>query len=89
MKETKRSGPTVYGVLDRLEDRNWIEGSWEEQGPSSNRPRRRFYRLTPQGASGLHDLLAQRRPVELPRPADHGPGRWFPAMRPLAPDGAG
>jgi DNA-binding PadR family transcriptional regulator len=89
MKETKRSGPTVYGVLDRLEDRSWIEGYWEEQDPGSSRPRRRFYRLTPQGAAGLHDLLAERRPVALPRPTAPGRGAGFPVVRPVAPDGAG
>ena len=53
MKTTKRSGPTVYGVLDRLEDRNWITGYWEDQDPGSNKPRRRFYRLTPEGRKQL------------------------------------
>jgi len=32
-KATKRSGPTVYGVLDRLEDTGWITGHWEDQHP--------------------------------------------------------
>jgi PadR family transcriptional regulator, regulatory protein PadR len=26
IKETKRTGPTVYGILDRLEDMRWITG---------------------------------------------------------------
>ena len=89
MRETKRSGPTVYGVLDRLEDRGWIEGYWEDQDPDSNRPRRRFYRLTLQGAAGLHDLLAERRPVAHPRPAEPGRGIELPAPRRVAPGGSG
>jgi DNA-binding PadR family transcriptional regulator len=89
MKETKRSGPTVYGVLDRLEDRGWIEGYWEDQDPGSSKPRRRFYRLTPRGAAGLHDLLAERRPVALPGQAEPGRGIGFPVPGPVAPGGAG
>lgn len=42
-KATKRSGPTVYGVPDRLEDAAWITGQWEDRHPDSNKPHRRFY----------------------------------------------
>ncbi|YCK37215.1 PadR family transcriptional regulator [Actinomadura sp. ATCC 39365] len=62
MKETKRSGPTVYNALDRLEDAGWITGEWEELEPDANRPRRRFYRLTGEGAPAAYALLAERRP---------------------------
>jgi Transcriptional regulator PadR-like family len=34
MKRVRRSGPTVYGVLDRLEDAGWIDGHWEDEHPS-------------------------------------------------------
>lgn len=60
-KETKRLAPTVYGVLDRLEDAGWIIGRWETQHPEPNKPRRRLYRLTPTGARAAHDLLTARR----------------------------
>jgi PadR family transcriptional regulator, regulatory protein PadR len=72
MKTTKRTGPTVYGVLDRLEEAGWITGHWEEQPPEANKPRRRFYQLTPTGRTAVRDLLAERRPKALerrPRPA--------------------
>lgn len=70
MKETKRAGPTVYKVLDRLEDVGWIVGEWEELTPDQPGPRRRFYRLTGEGAPAAQTLLAQRRPTSLrPRPA--------------------
>src|ERR1022692_4111478 len=49
MKDTKRTGPTVYGVLDRLEDLRWITSYWEDLLPDENRPRRRLYRLTNEG----------------------------------------
>lgn len=65
MKETKRSGPTVYGVLDRLEDCGWITGYWEDREPESKGPRRRLYELTPEGIAGVLDLLKERRPQEL------------------------
>jgi PadR family transcriptional regulator, regulatory protein PadR len=63
MRVTRRSGPTIYGVLDRLEDAKWVTGRWEEQEPDSTRPRRRLYRLTPSGAVEARKLLAERRPV--------------------------
>ncbi|MFZ0877017.1 MAG: helix-turn-helix transcriptional regulator [Pseudonocardiaceae bacterium] len=71
-KATKRSGPTVYGVLDRLEHTAWITGQWEDQYPESNKPRRRLYRLTPTGVTAARDLLAAHRPQALQhRPRDH------------------
>lgn len=85
MKATKRSGPTVYGVLDRLEDCGWITGYWEELGPDSGRPRRRFYQLTPEGVAGVEELLLERRPQELRDIGGRSPGRVLPR---LAPGGA-
>ncbi|CCH29967.1 PadR family transcriptional regulator [Actinosynnema sp. NPDC047251] len=63
MKAIKRSGPTVYGVLERLEEWGWVVGTWEDLPPDENRPRRRFYRLTPNGRVEAAALLAQRRPA--------------------------
>jgi PadR family transcriptional regulator PadR len=77
MKATKRSGPTVYGVVDRLEDVGWITGRWEEQNPEPNKPRRRLYRLTPTGAAAARDLLAKRRPGALQRMPRTAPGLAF------------
>lgn len=68
-KTTRRSGPTVYGVIDRLEDAGLIEGDWEEQEPLSSAPRRRYYHLTGAGVETASMLLAQHRgqrsPVEI------------------------
>ena len=47
IKTAGRSGPTVYGVLDRLEDANWITGRWEDHHPQPNKPRRRFSNSPP------------------------------------------
>jgi PadR family transcriptional regulator PadR len=82
LKATGRAGPTVYGVLDRLEDAGWVTGRWEDQPPNANTPRRRLYRLTPNGAVAARDLLAARRPASLSRPAQQPRPRpafiaWF------------
>lgn len=69
MKAAGRSGPTVYGTLDRLEDAQWIAGRWEDQHPEPGRPRRRFYRLTPLGELRSRELVASRIPAS-PRRAD-------------------
>ena len=68
LRATKRAGPTVYGVLDRLEDAGWVTGRWEDQPPDTNTPRRRLYRLTPNGVVAARDLLAARRPTALNQP---------------------
>ena len=60
-KATRRSGPTVYGVIDRLEDATLIEGFWEHQDSSAKGPRRRYYRLTGLGVTAASKLLAERR----------------------------
>ncbi|GGN99018.1 PadR family transcriptional regulator [Microbispora bryophytorum] len=70
MKATKRAGPTVYKVLDRLEDARWIVGEWETLAPDQPGPRRRFYRLTGEAAQAARSLLAERRPAAVKvRPA--------------------
>lgn len=60
-KATRRSGPTVYGIIDRLEDANLLVGRWEDQDPSSTGPRRRYYYLTGAGVTTASALLAERR----------------------------
>ncbi|HUC25031.1 MAG TPA: PadR family transcriptional regulator [Streptosporangiaceae bacterium] len=87
MKTTKRSGPTVYGVLDRLEDIGWITGEWEIRNPDPSKPRRRFYRLTPTGLAGATELLRERRPQSL-RPGRHAQaGHGLPSWRDGLPQG--
>jgi PadR family transcriptional regulator, regulatory protein PadR len=62
-KRTNHSGPTIYNVVNRLEDLDWITGRWEDQNDGLNRPRRRLYRLTPTGVAAARALLAERRPA--------------------------
>ncbi|KAB2376990.1 PadR family transcriptional regulator [Actinomadura montaniterrae] len=75
---TKRAGPTVYRVLDRLEDAGWVAGRWEQHNPDPSRPRRRFYQLTGVGVTEARLLLGERRPRALQ-----------PAARPLPGTAAG
>jgi transcriptional regulator len=46
---------SLYALLYRLEERNWIAGTWVEK---AGQRRRRYYRLT---ADGARALAAQRR----------------------------
>ncbi|GAB3867925.1 PadR family transcriptional regulator [Dactylosporangium cerinum] len=62
IKGTGRAGPTVYKILERLSGAGLLAGRWEELGPDDNRPRRRFYQLTPTGIAHARQLLAERRP---------------------------
>jgi PadR family transcriptional regulator PadR len=40
----------VYLVLHDLDEAGWVESRWEDGDPRRlGRPRKRFYRLTPQG----------------------------------------
>ncbi len=48
---------TIYPILARLEQIGWLESDWEEA--AAGRPRRRFYRLAPDGAEQVGDALAR------------------------------
>ena len=56
---------TVHPILARLEGCGWVESRWEEVDPKrEGRPRRRYYRLTPDGAELALTALAR---VHTPR----------------------
>lgn len=59
-KATGQAAQTVYKLIDRLEDGDWLVGRWEELDAVTVRPRRRYYRLTEVGAARARDLLARR-----------------------------
>lgn len=86
MKATKRSGPTVYGVLDRLEDIGWISGRWEDENPEPGKPRRRLYSITPTGVTGAREILRERRPQAL-RSGSRAPGTALPGWQHVVPRG--
>ncbi len=50
---------TVHPILARLEGLGWVESEWEDIDASeAGRPRRRYYRLTGQGARSARSALA-------------------------------
>jgi PadR family transcriptional regulator PadR len=81
MKRVGRAGPTVYGVIDRLEDIGWLSARWEEENPQPNRPRRRFYQLNGESARLARTLLDERRPDWTSRVASPPSGRPSPVWR--------
>lgn len=51
---------TIHPILARLEGLGWLESRWEEIDPAEEgRPRRRYYRLTDDGAENARITLAQ------------------------------
>ncbi|MEV7908199.1 PadR family transcriptional regulator [Streptomyces anulatus] len=53
---------TIHPVLARLEGIRWLESRWAEAEPyERSGPRRRYYRLTPDGAERARVALAQAR----------------------------
>jgi DNA-binding PadR family transcriptional regulator len=67
MKRAGLIGASTYRNLDRLEDARLVEARWEELSDSDDRPRRRYYRLNPEGAAVARAILAERRPEALER----------------------
>jgi DNA-binding PadR family transcriptional regulator len=65
-KATKLASPTVYKILERLTDGGLVSARWEDRHPDENKPRRRFYRLTPTGTRWAAELLNERRPKRIP-----------------------
>jgi DNA-binding PadR family transcriptional regulator len=51
---------TIHPILARLERMGWLESAWEDADPHERgRPRRRYYKLTPDGAERARDALAR------------------------------
>jgi DNA-binding PadR family transcriptional regulator len=51
---------TIHPILARLEGHGWTESHWEDVDPQAEgRPRRRFYKLTEDGAEKARIALAQ------------------------------
>jgi PadR family transcriptional regulator len=70
---------TVHPILYKFEEIGWLESRFEEIDPSdAGRPRRRFYRLTPDGAEFARDALARA----------HKPQRQEDRLRPGLAGGA-
>lgn len=83
---------TVQPILHKFEEIGWLESRFEEIDPSdAGRPRRRYYRLTPDGAELARDALARvhkpRRQEARLRPGLAGGVAWRLA-RPLLSGGS-
>jgi PadR family transcriptional regulator, regulatory protein PadR len=68
---------TIHPILARFEALGWLESRWEDVSPQQeHRPRRRYYRLTEDGAERARIALAQAHTslsvisALRPRPAD-------------------
>jgi PadR family transcriptional regulator len=49
---------TTYPILQRLLEHGWLVDEWEDLDPrAAARPRRRYYRLTEEGASAARKAL--------------------------------
>ena len=59
-KRTKQQSGTLYPILIRLEEAQWLESRWEDGDPRElGRPRRRLYRITALGERAFKDALAE------------------------------
>jgi PadR family transcriptional regulator PadR len=53
-------GGTIYPILARFEQLGWLESRWEDVDPHQEaRPRRRYYRLSRDGAERAREALAE------------------------------
>jgi PadR family transcriptional regulator len=57
-RATGLAAGTLYPILARLERAGWLMSEWEESDPKADgRPRRRYYRLSEDGAEWARDAL--------------------------------
>lgn len=61
MDATGLPSGTVYPTLSRLESRGLVRGRWESEAVAhrEGRPRRRYYRITPEGRRLHYEALAR------------------------------
>lgn len=53
---------TIHPILARLEGLGWLDSRWEDIDPATEgRPKRRYYRLSPDGAENARHALATAR----------------------------
>ena len=70
-----RKAGSVYPILARLEVAGWVESCWERDERAERGPRRRFYRLSPDGLAAARVLLIDRRGAVRQRTAKGAPVR--------------
>ncbi|MCO1575536.1 PadR family transcriptional regulator [Crossiella sp. SN42] len=60
-KAANRATGSVFPILARLEEFGWVVSEWETDDPTTRGPRRRFYRLSPDGVGMARVMLAEHR----------------------------
>ncbi|MFB7243032.1 PadR family transcriptional regulator [Streptomyces populi] len=75
-KECGRPTGSIYPILARLEEAGWVASRWEESA-IEGRPRKRLYRLSPDGLIAARSLLAERHSTRAARSAR----RLLPGLR--------
>ncbi|MGL3199402.1 MULTISPECIES: helix-turn-helix transcriptional regulator [Curtobacterium] len=81
IKATGRQAGTVYPILERLEQLDWIRSSWDDDAERSG-PRRRLYEFTGDGAVAARELVDAR--ADAARAAARSTGAARPTNRPVA-----
>jgi PadR family transcriptional regulator PadR len=62
-KLSKLSSGTLYPILYRLEEFGWLDSRWESGDPTVlGRPRRRYYRITGEGARRVQEVVRELTP---------------------------
>jgi len=62
-KVSKLSSGTLYPILYRLEEFGWLDSRWEIGDPAAlGRPRRRYYRITGEGAKKVQEVVRELTP---------------------------
>ena len=74
-QNARRKAGSVYPILARLEEAGWVQSAWESGERGERGPRRRFYRLSPDGLGAARALLAERRGAVRQRTAKAAPRR--------------
>ena len=71
MQRTRLPSGTLYPILARLEGTGWLASDWEDVDPAeAQRPARRFYRITAEGARVARlELAALSERLRPPVPA--------------------
>lgn len=62
-KLSQLSSGTLYPILNRLEEFGWLDSRWEIGDPAAlGRPRRRYYRITGEGAKKVQEVVRELTP---------------------------
>src|SRR6201987_5296246 len=66
---------SIYPILTRLEAAGWVTSAWENIDESRQGRRRRYYRLTAEGAKSALDEVANARQLLSPAATQSSPLR--------------